>query len=290
MNKKVQYLLPAEMIDMGGFPVKQALPTLKVEQVDPFLLLHHGQVKPLANVPANAQGVGPHPHRGFSPVTFVIEGEVHHRDSRGNNQIAKSGEVQWMHAGMGIIHSERPSERMVNEHGRQEIAQLWINTPASKKMDQPSYQYIQEADIPKFKSGDEKITCKLIAGEYAGQKGKIKTESPLLVIWGNGQEGGKDKFSIPLGFNSCLYLIRGKVRVEGYGLVEKENLMAFEMEGDAIEIELTKESQFLLLCGEPLNEELVQHGPFVMNTQTEIMEAMRDYQMGKMGFLVEEDL
>ncbi len=131
--KKVKRLLLATEIDMGGFPVKQALPTQKVDRVDPFLLLHHARTQYYNDRPAKTQGIGPHPHRGFSPVTFVIEGEVHHRDSRENNQIAKEGEVQWMHAGMGIIHSERPSENLAANNGVQEIIQVWINSPADKK-------------------------------------------------------------------------------------------------------------------------------------------------------------
>ena len=137
MLKTVKYLLSAVEIDMGGFAIKQAFPTNKIQQIDPFLLLHHGKLKYSDSKLAKHQGVGPHPHRGFSPVTFVIEGEVHHRDSRGNNQIAKKGEVQWMHAGAGIIHSERPSQALVEATQIQEIVQLWINSPADKKMTPP---------------------------------------------------------------------------------------------------------------------------------------------------------
>ena len=140
--KKVKYQLPAVEIDMGGIPVKQALPTIRIEQVDPFLLLHHGKFTFTELAPALHQGVGPHPHRGFSPVTFVVDGEVHHRDSRGNSQIAHKGDVQWLNAGAGIIHSERPSQELSDRNGTQEIIQLWINTPAANKMKQPFYQYL----------------------------------------------------------------------------------------------------------------------------------------------------
>ena len=126
MYRQVDHLIPAENVNMGGIIIKQALPTAKVPQVDPFLLLHHGRFGTRNDAPAKHQGIGPHPHRGFSPVTFVIEGEVHHRDSRGNNQIARKGEVQWMNAGAGIIHSERPSQDLVDSGGHQEIIQLWI--------------------------------------------------------------------------------------------------------------------------------------------------------------------
>lgn len=287
--KKVKYYIPAYDIDMGGIPVKQALPTQKVQNVDPFLLLHHGTFSSTDKAPAIQQGLGPHPHRGFTPVTFVIEGEVHHRDSRGNNQIAKKGEVQWMHAGAGILHSERPSEALAQQNGKQEIIQLWINSPASKKMNQPHYQHIKEDQFPTFNSVDGHVHTKLIAGQYEFLIGKIVTESNLLVLWGvTGKNNGIQDLHIPEGMSSMLYTISGGLRIKGYGLVEKESLVVFENDANAIQLSLDSNTQYLLLCGAPLNEKVVQQGPFVMNSETEIMEAMRDYQMGKMGMLIEE--
>ncbi|NQY28633.1 MAG: pirin family protein [Flavobacteriaceae bacterium] len=291
MNKKikqVKYLLPAVEIDMGGFPVKQALPTQKIQQFDPFLLLHHAHSTYHDDRPAKSQGIGPHPHRGFSPVTFVIEGEVHHRDSFGNNQIAKKGEVQWMHAGAGIVHSERPSEALAKRNGKQEIIQLWINSPASKKMIPPQYYYIQEENMTTFLSGDGKIKNKLIAGEYQGEKGKIIPQSDLLVIWGEGQQDGTQQLTIPENYSTMLYIVKGNVLIKGYGLIEKEHLAIFDKDGDNIEMSFKADSQFILLSGKPIDEKVTQSGPYVMNTQTEILEAMRDYQMGKMGILIEE--
>ena len=197
--KQVKYLLPATEIDMGGFPVKQALPTQKVQQWDPFLLLHHAKVKFSKHRLGKHQGVGPHPHRGFSPVTFVVEGEVHHRDSWGNNQIAKEGEVQWMHAGAGIVHSERPSEALIERQGQQEIVQLWINSPAHKKMIPPTYSYVSNEAMTVFSSEDQKISNKLIAGNYGKLSGKVVPQSELLVIWGEGKQGGTQQLTIPKG-------------------------------------------------------------------------------------------
>ncbi len=288
MNKKVRTLIPAFDIDMGGIPLKQALPTTKVQQVDPFLLLHHGELKYRKHAKAVHQGVGAHPHRGFTPVTFIIEGEIHHRDSRGNNQIAKKGEVQWMHAGSGIVHSERPSQDLIDRNGTNEIIQLWVNSPADKKMQEPSYQYVPEHEIPVFVSEDATIRSKVIAGQYGALKGKIKGESELLMLWNDAVEAGSQTFSIPTGFNTMLYTIKGQLRVKDYGLVEKESLVIFEDDGDQISVNADQGASFLLLSGLPLNEKMVQHGPFVMNSQTEILEAMRDYQMGKMGILIEE--
>ena len=288
MHKKVKYLLPSTMINMGGVPVKQALPTQKVNQFDPFLLLHHAKFRFTELAPALHQGLGPHPHRGFTPVTFVIEGEVHHRDSRGNNQIAKKGEVQWMHAGAGIIHSERPSQNLVEQNGTQEIIQLWINSPSDKKMKQPKYQYVQEENIPFFFSDDKLIHNKLIAGNFHGLKGEIETESDLIVLWCKAKFEGTETINITNDFNAMLYLISGELRITGYGMVEKESLIIFENNSETFEITAKSDAEFLILSGEPINEKVVQQGPYVMNSETQILEAMRDYQMGKMGVLIEE--
>jgi len=286
--KKLTITLPASKIDMGGFPVKQALPTNNVAQVDPFLLLHHARVKPIYDRPARIQGVGPHPHRGFSPVTFVIDGAVHHRDSWGHDQVAKKGEVQWMNAGAGIIHSERPSQALVDAKGMQEIVQLWINTPASAKMNPPEYTYTSNAAMERLESEDGLSEIKLVAGAFRGVKGRIKTASPLLILWVESQAGAAETFEIPEGFNATVYLIKGKASVEQHGIVDPESLLVFSEEGDRIRIHAQSESSYLVLAGAPLNEPLVQQGPFVMNTSTEILEAMRDYQMGKMGVLIED--
>lgn len=254
----------------------------------PALLVHHGRFDPQTDRPARIQGVGPHPHRGFSPVTFVIEGEVHHQDSRGNSQVAKAGDVQWMHAGMGIIHSERPTEQSIQEGTPQEIVQLWINSPGAKKMLPPDYQYLPQQEMPAIASEDGLVQSQLVAGVYAGKQGPIRMQSDLLVMWGRGQAGGNFMYTIPDGFNTSLYILRGTLRVEGSGLMESETLLLFGEEGESISIEAKSDTQFLLLSGRPLREMVVQQGPFVMNSETEILEAMRDYQLGKMGFLVEE--
>jgi len=287
-NKAVKYLLPSITIDMGGFPVKQPLPTQKVQQLDPFLLLHHARTKYSDRRPAKQQGVGPHPHRGFSPVTFVVEGAVHHRDSWGHDQVAKAGEVQWMHAGAGLVHSERPSQELVEGSRWQEIIQLWINSPAANKMLPPSYHYLSKEIMPLLSSTDGLVKSKLIAGAYKEQQGPVPTQSDLLVLWGQGQTGGMEQFQIPSGYNSMLYLIKGSGSIGGYGLLEAEHLAIFDQAEGEVSLNFTQESQFLLLAGRPLNEKVTQSGPFVMNTQTEVLEAMRDYQMGKMGVLVEE--
>jgi quercetin 2,3-dioxygenase len=159
-NRKVTHTLYAEEFDMGGMPVRQAFPTGRVEQHDPFLLLHHADIKVPTHLDPDDAGVGPHPHRGFSPVTFIFKGGVHHRDSRGNDSVVYAGGAQWMNSGMGMMHSERPPKDIHEIGGRQEIIQLWINTPKKNKMDQPAYYPLQANETKKFVSDDKERDCK----------------------------------------------------------------------------------------------------------------------------------
>jgi redox-sensitive bicupin YhaK (pirin superfamily) len=272
---------------MGGFPVKQALPMDGIQMLDPFLLLHHARQRfdPLQK--AIQQGVGPHPHRGFSPVTFVINGEIHHRDSRGNDQVAGMGEVQWMTAGMGLIHSERPTQRIVDEQIEQEIVQLWINTPQQNKMDVPGYRYLSVNDIPVVVSDDGLIQNKLVAGEWReNRQSNVRPDSDLLLLWARGQSQGMESYSTPNEYNAMIYLVKGRIRVNET-VIGHSQLVLFGRAGSTVDVEILENAEFLFLAGRPINERIVQHGPFVMNHRTEILEAMRDYQMGKMGFLVE---
>ncbi len=279
MIKSVKYILPATELNMAGFQVKQALPTQNVHQLDPFLLLHHSKTNYSTLSAAKHQGVDPHPHRGFSPITFVIQGEVQHRDSRGNKQIARAGEVHWIHAGVGIIHSERPTESLLKSGGGQEIVQLWVNSPKASKMNQPYYLHLTSRNFESEYSTDQLVFNRKISG---------MGESPLLFYWVEGKDSGSHQYNIPSGFNVCLYLIAGKIRITGFGLIESEQLVVFEGGGCSIDIEFFADSQLLILSGEAIGEKIVHSGPYVMNTETEILEAMRDYQMGKMGILIED--
>ena len=287
--KKVKQIIPAFDINMGGIVLQQALPTNNVHQVDPFLLLHHGSIVFEKGIPALQQGVGPHPHRGFTPVTFVVDGEIDHRDSRGNRQLAKTGEVQWIHSGSGIIHSERPSNEVAANGGASEIIQLWINTPAARKMNEASYQYIPKDKMKVFSSEDGKMISKVIAGKYNGLTSQIKTESELLILWNIADQGGGQTFIIPRQFQTSIYTVKGNIKVGSHGIVDPKSLIVFKHDNEeSIEITANSDAQFLILAGVPINEKLAQYGPYVMNSQTEIMEALRDYQKGKMGVLIEE--
>lgn len=289
-NRSVERLLYAKMIDMGGFPVKQPLPAATVDQIDPFLLVHHAEVKISEDRDPMNTGVGPHPHRGFSPVTFVFKGGVHHRDSRGNSSVVKAGGTQWMNAGMGIIHSERPPADIQDLGGRQEIIQLWVNTPQKNKMDEPAYFPLHADETPVVPNEHENVEIKIVAGEYNGVKGPILTISPILALRMNFQKGATHFFDIPEHFNAFIYILDGQLKVNGYGYVDGLNLIQLNNDANGIGVEALKDTRFILMAGEPLNEPVESQGPFVMNTTTEIMEAMRDYQTGKMGVLIEEDL
>ena len=286
-NKKIINTLPAQLVDMGGIPIRQALPTQVVEQIDPFLLLHHGKMPITKGLPAKQQGVGPHPHRGFSPATFVIEGEVHHRDSLGNSSIISKGGVQWVNAGRGIIHSERPSDEIASSGNPMEIIQLWINVPASNKMDAAGYFAHQKDDLPELNL-ESGAKVNVVAGKIGDVHGKIPTKSAMNIGWIYAEKGQKVNLGVEPGHNFALYIVKGNGSISGFGLAEEMTLYHFDNEGDGFEFEASESSQLLYLSAEPLNEKLATYGPFVMNNQTEIMEAMRDYQMGKMGILIEE--
>jgi quercetin 2,3-dioxygenase len=287
-NRTVTNLLYAHPYDMGGLPIRQPFPTSVVDRIDPFLLLHHADVKVPRNIEPQHAGVGPHPHRGFSPVTFIFKGGVHHRDSRGNDSVVYEGGAQWMNAGMGVIHSERPPQDIHERGGRQEIIQLWINSPASLKMDPPSYFPVQASEIPKFQSGNQLVVVNVIAGDLLGLKGPVPVQNELNAATIELKKSGKISIPLPQSHNSFIYILNGKLKIEGYGLTEGLHAVVFANDGEGIAFEALEDTRVLLMTGKPLNEKVVAQGPFVMNSQTEIMEAMRDYQMGKMGVLIED--
>ncbi len=287
-NRTVSRLLYAQTVDMGGLPVRQPFPTQTVQQIDPFLLLHHASVKVPKHIAPKRAGVGPHPHRGFSPVTFVFKGGVHHRDSRGNDSVIYEGGVQWMNAGMGIIHSERAPDDIHEIGGQQEIVQLWVNTPAKHKMDQPGYFPVEKEDMEIFNSDDGLISGRVVAGNLFGKNGKIPTLSSINAATIEANKDGKISIPLPADHNAMIYLLDGKISVDGFGLVEELHVVHFKTDGEGISFQALEDTRILLLSGMPLEEEVVSHGPFVMNSQTQIMEAMRDYQKGKMGILIEE--
>lgn len=269
------------MYNMGELKVRQPLPSPELEYLDPFVLLHHGHMFLDPNENPKHAGVGPHPHKGFAPVTFLFKGSVNHRDSRGNNKTVNAGGTQWMHAGMGIVHSERPQAE------EQELIQMWINSPAKNKNDQPYYHPLTKEETPFYMSEDGKITVNVITGQFADTKGPIPTLTPINSATIHAEAGGKINIQIPATHNLFLYLLNGAMMVNGKEVPGK-NFIEFKNDGEGIELLAIEATRCLLMSGEPINEEIVTHGPFVMNSETQIMEAYRDYKMGKMGVLIED--
>jgi hypothetical protein len=287
-TRSVAHILPAFELDMGGTIVKQALPTQQVEQIDPFLLLHHFGPYPIEDG-MDPLDVGPHPHRGFEPVTFLYSGGITHRDSRNNVGELEGGDVQWMTSGMGIIHSERGSKKMLQEGGELEGIQLWVNLPAEHKMVIPRYQDIKATDIPtvQLEHGGK---LRVVAGSFGDKKGPAKTFTDLNAwqVELKGTEGAE--LPIPVHHNALIYVLDGHLKLNDNFDYEAPLMLHFRTDGESEGITLqgmAERTRILVLTGEPINEKVTQYGPFVMNTQTEIMEAMRDYQMGKMGVYIE---
>lgn len=274
---------------MGNIWVKQSLPSDGINQIDPFLLLHHAgpfEIKPGSN--HKKLGVGPHPHRGFEPVSFVFRGSLQHRDSLGNNDILDEGDIQWMTSGKGIIHSERPPKKVTESGGVQEFIQLWVNIPSSVKMIEPAYQNIRKKDFPIVKADKGKGDLRLVAGELDKKSGLARTFSPIMALKGEFEKGAEKIISIPKNHNALVYVVKGKLHINNSTEVEKENMVYFDQQGDAINISALEGSWFLVLTGEPIKEALATYGPFVMNNNQEIMQAIKDYQDGKMGELIEK--
>ena len=286
--KAVQKVVFAHKINMSGLVLDQALPAPGLESADPFLLIHHAEVQIAAGSHVRDYGVGPHPHRGFSPVTFVYQGDVHHRDSRGNSRVVHAGGTQWMHSGMGLIHSERPSATLASVGGVMEIVQFWVNVPERYKMSQPYYLPLEQDDTPTWHAENDNAVVQVITGKFKDLQGPVKTYTPMLILRIALQEGGTLQVDVPPEFETLLYQLDGQTIInEDLGGASKQ-LTWFDRTGRGIQLHAHQPTRAILFAGAPIGEKIVVNGPFVMNSETQILEAMRDYQMGKMGFLVED--
>lgn len=276
----------SDFVNMGPIKLRQPLPTQEIDMVDPFILLHHYGPYEI-DKDNNPFDLGPHPHRGFEPITFLIQGEQLHRDSLNNESLVKEGDVQWTTAGRGIIHAEGPSKDFVKRGGTLEGIQLWLNLPADKKMMPANYQHAKNESFNVVSSEDKKVNVKIIAGSLNEIYGKISTQTSVNAFMINMEEEGYYELNTPNNHQSMLYLLDGNVDINDTIELKKDKnqFIQFNKDGDGFSIQAKAKSQLLFLSGEPFNEKVKSWGPYVMNTQTEIMEAMRDYQDGKMGFL-----
>ncbi|WP_241480006.1 pirin family protein [Kordia jejudonensis] len=280
--RSIAYKGTSDYVNMGGNLIRQPLPTQELDQVDPFLLLHHYKYDVGPYSPGLS--LAPHPHRGFEPVTFLFKGEQLHRDSLGNEGVLNAGDVQWMTAGSGVIHDEGPSKDFV---GTMEGIQLWVNLPKKYKMTTPKYQDVKAEHMPLIPVENGKGNIKVVAGEFNGQKGPTSTFTEINAFIANLEAGDKTTISVPTQHELLVYLLEGETRVNDDQTLKlgKLQLLTFHKDGETIALEANKNSTLLILSGEPIAEKVTSWGPYVMNSQTEIMEALRDYQQGKMGHL-----
>ncbi len=260
---------------MPGRSINAPLPSDEAPDVSPFILLHH--FGPFEVNYLNKFEFEPHPHRGFEAVTILFEGEMEHKDSTGSHGKLSGGDVQWMTAGSGVLHEEKQAAGFLERGGTIHGIQLWINLPMAKKMTTPGYQDIASANIPTAVNGDVKE--RVIAGTYKGVTGPAKTSSPMAVVHGIMQAGTATTLEIPAGYNSCLYITKGNLTVNGM----EAGVSDFLLLDDTAELKAESECEYLFLTGEPINEPVVQYGPFVMNTMGEIKQAFLDYREGKFG-------
>jgi len=275
-------------IEGGGFAVRRPFPTEHLSMYDPLLLLD--EMGPSDYAPGEAVGAPDHPHRGFETVTYMLDGSFQHKDSAGNSGVLSPGSVQWMTAGSGVVHSEMPSEEVMQNGGRLHGFQLWVNLPAAEKMVSPRYQEFPAESVP-VASNEQGVWVRVIAGEALGVDAIIDTHTPIMYLHFVLQPGASHVQRVPSEYNAFAYVVEGVGRFGPNSDAGQEeeavdgDLVAFEQNGGRVRATNTGDEplSFLLLGGLPLNEQVARYGPFVMNTQEEIQQAIEDYHAGRMG-------
>ncbi|MDP6707236.1 MAG: pirin family protein [Alphaproteobacteria bacterium] len=269
----------------AGFLVRRPFPTQGLDQVDPFLMLD--EIGPVDYGPGEAVGAPDHPHRGFETVSYVLEGEKLHEDSSGATQILGAGDVQWMTAGAGVVHSEMPSPRVRREGGRSHAFQIWVNLPAAEKWSEPRYQHLEAGRIPSAESPDGRIQVTVIAGEAFGVVAGIDTYTPIVLQDWRVAPGAAAEQPLAVDYNAAVYVFYGAIAIGEVGERVAAGQLALLGDGGSVRVAATADAgetgRFLLLAGRPIAEPMARYGPFVMNTKQEIMDAIQDYQSGRMG-------
>ena len=266
-------------VEGGGFVVRRPFPTASLELVDPFLLID--EMGPVDYAPGEAVGAPDHPHRGFETVTYVLAGEMEHRDSAGNHGVIGAGDVQWMTAGAGVVHSEMPAPRLLRDGGRMHGFQIWVNLPRADKMIPPRYQGLKAAEIPVATSDDGLVTARVISGHALGVDGSVTTQSPVGYVHLTLKPGARFEQPVPDGHTAIAYVFSGAINGAGDG-----DLVVYERSSGPVVLRSDAGAEVILLTGAPLNEPVARYGPFVMNTRDEIIQAFEDYQSGRMGEIV----
>lgn len=280
--KKIDHVLPGrEKKITETETVRQSLPHKDFRFASPFIVVHHSGPEQIA--PGSTARIHPHPHRGFAPYTFMLQGEGYHRDNAGNDEIIKAGGVQWMFAGKGLLHSEGPTKEMLERGGVMELIQLWINVPAAEKMGKPFYQAASAEELPHVLHGNG-TDFRLASGDYAGKTGPIKNFTPIISMIGEVEAGAEVQFDATPGYWTLMYVVKGEVEVNGL-TVSAYHLIVFNKEGSEIRVKANTSAQLLYLSAEPIEEPVAAKDNFVMNTAEEIEQAFADYKNGLFGKL-----
>jgi len=268
-----------------GFPVRNLFPSNDLDhEVSPFLMLDYAG--PQYFEPTDhPRGVGEHPHRGFETVTIVYEGILAHRDSTGNAGVIGPGDVQWMTAASGIVHEELHEKEWAKNGGTLHAIQLWVNLPAASKMSPPGYQTILNDDIPSIDLDGGAGRLRVIAGSFLGHKGPAHTFTPVELYDLQMKAGKQVALAFSEGHNTSIFVLRGHASVNGSEAAGEAELIVCKREGSQVAVEAQEDSRLLVMAGNPIDEPVVQYGPFVMNTKAELVQAVNDYQAGKMGHL-----
>ena len=271
----------------AGFLVRRPFPSHGLDQVDPFLMLD--EVGPVDYAAGEALGAPDHPHRGFETISYILEGEKLHEDSTGKTQLIGPGDVQWMTAGAGIVHSELPGPTMREHGGRAHGFQIWLNLPARHKAATPGYQYIPKQQIPQAASADGLCRVTVIAGEAFGVRAAIDTFTPVWLQDWSLEPGGGLSLPIDPDFNAAAYVYSGQVAFGDEPRLAGRGQLALFGAGEELHMAqaagATEAGRFLLLAGRPIGEPVARHGPFVMNTKAELIQAFRDFEAGRMGVI-----
>ncbi|MFM9910483.1 MAG: pirin family protein [Chitinophagaceae bacterium] len=280
MTRTIAQITDATNERVGPFKIKNVLPVRTLKQVDPFLLIHH--LQPYAVKPGDDLRIPPHPHAGFEVVTYLLEGDFFHRDSKNHNQEASGGDINWMTSGSGIIHSEGPTPAFLNKGGIVELLQVWINLPASKKNLPASFRHYPKEKLPVVQKPG--VSIKVLIGSYENQFSPVSTFSDMF--WYHIQLNKGEFFTIPVNENhsSAIYIMKGEIKILNEKLVTGQ-LVDFEMNGNQLVLTTTQDSSIIVFGGQPLKEKVVSYGPFVMNSMEEVQQAIKDYEDGKMGIL-----
>ena len=268
---------------IGDLVTYRAMPTNSVamNQIDPFIFLnHHGRQQYLPK--NNGLPFGPHPHRGFETVTFILEGDLTHKDSSGSESIIKKGGVQWMTAGSGLIHAEISSDEFKLKGGPLEILQLWINLPAKYKMTAPKYKGLQSDEIPTVVLDEDKVSIHAVSGKWENIDGPFHPFTDINLCWINFKESGKHVFKIAADKNIFCYVVNGSVKING-DEIHQHYLVEFNHDGETVDMKAATDAVMLFGYATPFKEPIVAYGPFVMNTKEEIQQAYADYREGKFG-------